>query len=75
MSCFVNERAHEIGTRGAWGARPLDVIGPVGTLGLERTSIGIVIGIALAAGFTRLLSEFFIRRHSSSNPRIRQPMP
>jgi len=58
MSYFVSERTHEIGIRVALGALPSDVIGLVGTLGLKLTLIGIVIGIALAIGLTRLISEF-----------------
>jgi predicted permease len=58
MSYFVNERIHEIGIRMALGARPLDVIGMVGKLGLKLTSVGIVIGVVLAVGLTRLISEF-----------------
>ncbi len=41
-----------------WGARPEDVLALVGKLGLKLTSIGIVIGIGLAIGLTRLISEF-----------------
>jgi putative ABC transport system permease protein len=58
MSYFVNERTHEIGIRVALGALPSDVIGLVGSLGLKLTLLGIVIGIALAIGLTRLISEF-----------------
>ncbi len=58
MSYFVNERTHEIGIRVALGARPEDVLALVGKLGLKLTSIGIVIGIGLAIGLTRLISEF-----------------
>jgi predicted permease len=58
MSYFVNERTHEIGIRVALGARPEDVLRLVGKLGLKLTTIGIVIGIGLAIGLTRLISEF-----------------
>jgi predicted permease len=58
MSYFVNERTHEIGIRVALGARPFDVLGLVGKLGFKLTATGIVIGVGLAVGLTRLISEF-----------------
>jgi predicted permease len=60
MSYFVNERTHEIGIRVALGALPSDVLNLVGKLGLKLTVMGIVIGIGLAAGLTRLIREFLV---------------
>jgi putative ABC transport system permease protein len=42
----------------ALGARPFDVLGLVGKLGFKLTATGIVIGVGLAVGLTRLISEF-----------------
>ncbi|HWW19138.1 MAG TPA: ABC transporter permease [Candidatus Saccharimonadales bacterium] len=58
MSYSVSERTHEIGIRVALGARPGDVLGLVAKLGLKLTSLGVVIGVALAFGVTRLISTF-----------------
>jgi putative ABC transport system permease protein len=60
MSYFVNERTHEIGIRVALGALPSDVLNLVGKLGLKLTVMGIVIGIGLAVGLTRLIREFLV---------------
>lgn len=60
MSYFVNERTHEFGIRIALGALPSDVIRLVGKLGLKLTLLGVVIGIALAIGLTRLIAEFLV---------------
>jgi putative ABC transport system permease protein len=60
MSYFVNERTHEIGIRVALGALPSDVLSLVGKLGLKLTVIGVAIGIALAVGLTRLISDFLV---------------
>ncbi|MFZ0864501.1 MAG: FtsX-like permease family protein [Candidatus Sulfotelmatobacter sp.] len=58
MSYFVSERTHEIGIRLALGALPSDVFSLVGKLGLKLTLIGIVIGVGLALGLTRLIADF-----------------
>jgi predicted permease len=58
MSYFVSERTHEIGVRVALGALPSDVLTLVGKLGLKLTLIGIMIGVCLAFGLTRLISNF-----------------
>jgi predicted permease len=60
MSYFVHERTHEIGIRVALGALPSDVLSLVGKLGLKLTVMGIVIGIGLAVGLTRLIREFLV---------------
>jgi putative ABC transport system permease protein len=58
MSYSVNERTHEIGIRMALGAHRADVLGLVAKLGLKLTGIGVVIGVGLALGLTRLISTF-----------------
>jgi predicted permease len=58
MSYFVGQRTHEIGVRLALGARPSDVLGLVGRLGLKLTLIGVAIGAAMALGLTRLIAGF-----------------
>ena len=58
MSYFVNARTHEIGVRVALGALPRDVLQLIGSLGLQLSVIGVVIGAALAFGLTRLIASF-----------------
>jgi putative ABC transport system permease protein len=58
MSYFVSQRTHEIGVRLALGARPSDVLGLVGRLGLKLTLIGVALGAAMALGLTRLIAGF-----------------
>jgi putative ABC transport system permease protein len=60
MAYFVGERTHEIGVRVALGATPSDVLAMVGKLGLKLTLTGIVIGVGLAMGLTRLIAEFLV---------------
>ena len=60
MSYFVSERTHEIGIRIALGALPSDVVSLVGKLGLKLTLIGVVIGVGLAIGLTRLIAGFLV---------------
>ena len=60
MSYFVNERTHEFGIRVALGALPSDVLTLVGKLGLKLTLIGVVIGVVLSVGLTRLIAEFLV---------------
>ena len=58
MSYFVSQHTHDIGIRMALGAHPSDILNWVAKLGLRLVSIGIVVGVGLALGLTRLLSAF-----------------
>ncbi len=60
MSYFVSERTHELGIRMALGALPSDLLSLVGKLGLKLTLIGVVIGIGLAIGLTRLIAGVLV---------------
>jgi putative ABC transport system permease protein len=57
MSYFVSQRTHDIGIRMALGAHPSDILTWVARLGLKLVALGIVIGVALALGLTRLISS------------------
>ena len=56
MSYFVSQHTHDIGVRMALGAHPADILKWVGKVGFQLISIGIVAGVALALGLTRLIS-------------------
>lgn len=56
MSYFVSQHTHDIGIRMALGAHPQDILRWVANLGLRIILIGIVLGVALAMGVTRLIS-------------------
>jgi putative ABC transport system permease protein len=56
MSYFVSQHTHDIGIRMALGAHPSDIFGWVARLGMKIVAIGVVIGVALAVGLTRLIS-------------------
>jgi putative ABC transport system permease protein len=58
MSYFVQERTREIGVRIALGAQRRDVLGLIAKLGLKLVASGIIIGIALGFGLTRLIAAF-----------------
>jgi len=58
MSYFVSQHTRDIGIRMALGAHPSQILSWVAKLGMKIVSIGIVIGIALALGLTRLVSAF-----------------
>jgi putative ABC transport system permease protein len=56
ISYFVSQHTHDIGIRMALGAHPKDILQWITKLGLKLVTIGIVVGIALALGLSRLLS-------------------
>ena len=56
MSYFVNQHTHDIGIRMALGAHPADILKWIARLGFRLTAMGIVAGVALALGLTRLIS-------------------
>jgi predicted permease len=58
MSYFVTERTHEIGIRVALGAQRGSILGLVTRLGLKLALTGVVIGVALAVGLTRVIAQF-----------------
>ncbi|MBA2341332.1 MAG: ABC transporter permease [Pyrinomonadaceae bacterium] len=57
VSYSVSQRTHEIGIRMALGAQQGDVLRMVLRQGWRVTSLGLIIGIALAVAVTRLLSS------------------
>ena len=58
MAYVVTQRSTEIGIRMALGASPGSVQRMVVAQGLKVAAVGIVVGIAAALGFTRLLQTF-----------------
>lgn len=57
LSYSVNQQSHEIGIRMALGAQPLDVLRLVVGQGFRLAAAGIVIGLAGAFGFARLMAS------------------
>ena len=58
ISYSVAQRTREIGIRVALGARPSQVVGPIVREGMGLALIGVALGLAGAAGATRLISTF-----------------
>jgi putative ABC transport system permease protein len=58
VAYFVSQRTNEIGLRMALGARPRDIFYSVIREGGKLGLIGIAIGLAGAAGLTRLMTSF-----------------
>ena len=56
VTYWVGQRAREIGIRIALGAGRSDIVRLVMSHGLRLVGIGVLVGLALAAGVTRLLS-------------------
>src|SRR5262249_22347792 len=58
LSYIVGQRSREIGIRVPLGARPLQVLRPVLSEGLQMAAIGVVIGLGAAFAMTRLMASF-----------------
>jgi putative ABC transport system permease protein len=63
LSYFVNQRTREMGIRFALGAQPRDVFVLVAKLGVTLAGIGLAIGVALALGLNRFMTEHFWLYH------------
>jgi predicted permease len=61
MSYVVSQSTRELGLRMALGAMPRDVAGLVLSRGLVLTTLGVVIGGAIAFGTTRLLGDLLFK--------------
>ena len=57
----AGRRTREIGVRVALGAQRNDVLGMIVREGMRLTGLGVVIGLLLAAGTTRLLARFLFK--------------
>ena len=81
MAQAVGQRRQEFGVRQALGATPRDILRLVFSSGAGMTIVGLVVGVALALGSTRLLASLLYgvtpltrdvcrcRRHSSDSRR------
>jgi putative ABC transport system permease protein len=57
MSYAVTQRTHEIGIRLALGAPPQAMLGMVVRQGMTVVAVGMLLGLALAGGLTRLMAN------------------
>jgi len=64
----VAQRTREIGVRIALGARPRDIVTQISGSAVRLTLIGVVVGVAGAAAFARLLTAM-LYGVSASDPR------
>jgi putative ABC transport system permease protein len=58
MAYTVTERTHEMGIRMALGATRSSVLGMILSQGLKLSILGIVAGLLISFGFTRVLGTF-----------------
>ena len=61
ISYMVSQNMRELGLRMALGARPAQLLALVMSLGLRLTMIGVVLGVLIALGTTRLLGDLLFR--------------
>src|SRR2546423_13983442 len=61
ISYMVSQRTRELGLRMALGARPSQLLALVMSLGLRMTIIGVLLGVVIALGTTRLLGDLLFR--------------
>lgn len=60
MAYAVVERTHEIGVRLALGAQPREILRMILSRGTFLTGLGLLIGLPLALGLTKVLANLFI---------------
>jgi predicted permease len=61
LSYMVSQNTRELGLRMALGARPSQLLGLVMSSGLRLALIGVVLGVVIALGTTRLLGDLLYR--------------